>query len=419
VTAISVQGLSKRYVIGSRRRATSFREAMTEWVRGSLRRRPAEASKATEYWALRDVSFDVQQGERLGVIGANGAGKSTLLKILSRVTPPSAGRVTIAGRVSSLLEVGTGFHPELTGRENIFLNGAILGMRAAEIRKKFDEIVDFAEVEQFLDTPVKRYSSGMYVRLAFAVAAHLDPDVLIVDEVLAVGDARFQRKSLSKMENAAKEGRTVVFVSHSMAAVKNLCHSALLLDRGRATDKMPVESAINRYLALMEPKLDVPYPLIARDIELHSFRLSQRGVALAEYDASLPIDIQITFRLLRDLTNFRIGVIVRSKYGEIILRSLLADWNAEYEQMPAGEYKLQGSIPSRSLVAGRHVIQVDSSRFGLIDYGFWEPSAMPLVVTAPRSYNAAHPEEEPFGSLYIDANWTFSRTSLPDVAKAA
>jgi lipopolysaccharide transport system ATP-binding protein len=186
-----------------------------------------------DFWALKDISFELEQGDRLGIIGRNGAGKSTLLKVLSRITEPTGGRIEITGRVASLLEVGTGFHPELTGRENIFLNGAILGMTKTEIKKKFDEVVNFAEIEKFLDTPVKRYSSGMYVRLAFAVAAHLEPEILIVDEVLAVGDAQFQKKCIGKMEQVGKEGRTVLFVSHNMGAIQGLCGRAVLLEGGK------------------------------------------------------------------------------------------------------------------------------------------------------------------------------------------
>ena len=202
-----------------------------------------------EFWALKDVSFEVRRGEVLGIIGRNGAGKCTLLKILSRITEPTAGRVTINGRVASLLEVGTGFHPELTGRENIYLNGAILGMTRAEIRKKFDEIVAFAEIEKFLDTPVKRYSSGMYVRLAFAVAAHLEPEILIVDEVLAVGDAEFQKKCLGKMDEVAGGGRTVLFVSHTMGVITKLCGKALWLDRGAVRECGTPQAVVGQYLA--------------------------------------------------------------------------------------------------------------------------------------------------------------------------
>jgi len=240
---IRAEALGKKYLIGHesrRERYTALRDVLMRTARDAWRRtadmargRAIVAGDTTEeFWALRGVDFEVRRGEVLGVIGRNGAGKSTLLKILSRITEPSEGRVTVAGRVASLLEVGTGFHPELTGRENIYLNGAILGMTQAEIRRKFDEIVAFAEVERFLDTPVKRYSSGMYVRLAFAVAAHLEPEIMVVDEVLAVGDAEFQKKCLGKMSDVAKDGRTVLFVSHNMGAVLNLCSRAILLQAG-------------------------------------------------------------------------------------------------------------------------------------------------------------------------------------------
>ncbi len=211
---------------------------------------PQAGPEPNTFWALRDVSFEVREGEVLGVIGKNGAGKSTLLKILSRITEPTEGRIVMRGRVASLLEVGTGFHPDLTGRENIYLNGAILGMRKREIDAKFDEIVAFSEVERFIDTPVKRYSSGMYVRLAFAVAAHLDPEILIVDEVLAVGDAEFQRKCLGKMQDVAAGGRTVLFVSHNMNTVRSFCSECLFIDAGRATAGLPVSAAISRYMGL-------------------------------------------------------------------------------------------------------------------------------------------------------------------------
>jgi len=249
---IQMEHLSKRYSIGSAaaERSGTLREAMAHAVTSLWKRSPDIPAQAPveEFWALKDVSFDVQPGERLGIIGRNGAGKTTLLKILSRITAPTEGRVRIHGRVASLLEVGTGFHPELSGRENVFLNGAILGMKRAEIRKKFDQIVAFAEVEKFLDTPVKRYSSGMYVRLAFAVAAHLDPDVLVIDEVLAVGDARFQQKCLGKMREVTGEGRTLLFVTHQMGMVAQLCNKAVLLQEGRLTAIGSTETIISQYL---------------------------------------------------------------------------------------------------------------------------------------------------------------------------
>ena len=258
-TVISVEHLSKSYLVGhqsiERERYTALRDVIgrevhnfvrkaTDFVRG---KQIIQGDEIEEFWALKDVSFDVKQGDVLGIIGRNGAGKSTLLKILSRITEPTKGRITLRGRVASLLEVGTGFHPELTGRENIFLNGAILGMTQSEIRNKFDEIVAFAEVERFLDTPVKRYSSGMFVRLAFAVAAHLEPEILIIDEVLAVGDSEFQKKCLGKMSQVAKGGRTILFVSHNHAAVRSLCSHGVVMRNGRASPKMDVVSALESY----------------------------------------------------------------------------------------------------------------------------------------------------------------------------
>lgn len=263
-TVISVENLGKKYTLHHQQReqytalrdviangAASFgKKLLSPFTPSTTLRAGLHPSPAVEdFWALKDVSFEVKQGDRIGIIGRNGAGKSTLLKILSRITEPTTGRVRIKGRVASLLEVGTGFHPELTGRENIYLNGAILGMHRVEIKKKFDEIVDFAEIEKFLDTPVKRYSSGMYVRLAFAVAAHLEPEILVVDEVLAVGDAQFQKKCLGKMEDvSAKEGRTVLFVSHNMGAITNLTNKAILMNLGHTDFVGKTYEAVSRYI---------------------------------------------------------------------------------------------------------------------------------------------------------------------------
>jgi homopolymeric O-antigen transport system ATP-binding protein len=253
---ITVENLCKKYTIGHQKQARyeTFRESLNHMGRGLMERvrHPLSPNKENfdleEFHALKDVNFEIKQGDRVGIIGRNGAGKSTLLKILSRITEPTSGRVTIKGRVASLLEVGTGFHPELTGRENIFLNGAILGMSRVEIKKKFDEIVDFSEIEKFLDTPVKRYSSGMYVRLAFAVAAHLEPEILLIDEVLAVGDAEFQKKCLGKMEDVSKEGRTILFVSHNIPSISALCTTGLLLERGKIKERGRIANIIDRYM---------------------------------------------------------------------------------------------------------------------------------------------------------------------------
>ncbi len=256
-TVIRVENLGKKYIIGHQKQQpyTALRDVIADGAKSLGRQllkpfgKKIAAPAYEEFWALKDVSFEINRGDRVGIIGRNGAGKSTLLKILSRITEPTKGRISIKGRVASLLEVGTGFHPELTGRENIYLNGAILGMSKAEIKKKFDEIVAFAEVEKFLDTPVKHYSSGMYVRLAFAVAAHLEPEILVVDEVLAVGDAQFQKKCLGKMEDVGKEGRTVLFVSHNMATIQQLCSRGCYLKSGQLAYKGSTEEVINKYIS--------------------------------------------------------------------------------------------------------------------------------------------------------------------------
>ena len=269
MNAIKVENLGKKYIIRhqqqQRSNYLSLRDEMVRWFKRTGKRiikpnmpRPSKE----EFWALKDISFEIKQGERVGIIGRNGAGKSTLLKLLSRITVPTTGKIKIKGRVSSLLEVGTGFHPELTGRENIYLNGAIMGMPRAEIKKKFDEIVDFSGVEKFLDTPVKRFSSGMYVRLAFAVAAHLEPDILLVDEVLAVGDAEFQKKCLGKMEDVStKEGRTVLFVSHNMGAIEKLCKSAVLMKNGKIISEGKTKDVVDFYYKSIEESYDLDISL--------------------------------------------------------------------------------------------------------------------------------------------------------------
>jgi lipopolysaccharide transport system ATP-binding protein len=284
--AITVSNLSKCYLIGHQRpreKYTALRDVIARNLRGCARslrdvasgRQIIQADEVEEFWALKDVSFEIKEGEAVGIIGRNGAGKSTLLKLLSRITEPTIGRIEINGRIASLLEVGTGFHPELTGRENIYLNGAILGMTRSEIKRKFDEIVDFAEIERFLDTPVKRYSSGMYVRLAFAVAAHLEPEILVVDEVLAVGDSQFQKKCLGKMQNAASHGRTILFVSHNMYAVSQLCSRAIVLGSGHILFDGETEDAIHFYLKRFSAKEGAQW---SRPVEMQRPALSVETV---------------------------------------------------------------------------------------------------------------------------------------------
>jgi lipopolysaccharide transport system ATP-binding protein len=329
--AIKAESISKLYHLGENGQINrTFRDAIVDsFSRLNLLSRlyrNGNVGKETELWALSDVSFEVQPGEVIGIIGRNGAGKSTLLKILSRITEPSAGRVEIYGRVGSLLEVGTGFHPELSGRENIYLNGSILGMSGQEITRKFDEIVAFAEVEQFIDTPVKRYSSGMYVRLAFAVAAHLEPEILIIDEVLAVGDTAFQKKCLGKMNDVARQGRTILFVSHNTAAMLNLCCRGMLLERGKLTAEGKIEPIIRRYLeGLRTPA--------SWDLSAHPDRQGRGGVRFTQVHfedehgnpiehgvSGQPVVIALGYQASddRSLSNCRLSVAVSDHLGQVL-----------------------------------------------------------------------------------------------------
>lgn len=332
---IEVKNLSKQYRIGMDRTYKRFSESVTNAVRHPLRTIRETAQPKDTFWALKDVNFEVERGEVLGIIGRNGAGKSTLLKILSRITYPTEGEVIMRGRVGSLLEVGTGFHPELTGRENIYFNGAILGMKKREIDDKFDEIVKFSGVEKFLDTPVKRYSSGMNVRLAFSVAAHLDPEILLVDEVLAVGDAEFQKKCLGKMGSVAKEGRTVLFVSHNMAAVQNLCNRAFLLNQGALTKDGEVADVIGHYLS--NPYNDITehngtFDLSDRFNPHNSGRTIIKKVVLTGLDTvsrgtfltGEPLKIFIQVEGLSEHDGSEIGVVFKSEYDQWV--SSAATW---------------------------------------------------------------------------------------------
>ena len=325
---IRVENLSKKYIIGHQKQQkyTTLRDMIANGAKSvvqTITNSPDRAgNNREEFWALKDIAFEIKQGDRVGIIGRNGAGKSTLLKILSRITEPTKGRINIRGRVASLLEVGTGFHPELTGRENIFLNGAILGMSKVEIKRKFDEIVAFAEVEKFLDTPVKRYSSGMYVRLAFAVAAHLEPEILVVDEVLAVGDAQFQKKCLGKMEQVGKEGRTVLFVSHNLGAIKSLCSSSIVLASGNLIYQGSVNDSISYYNYSREnltpntyiSKIDSDAPQIKK------IKVSQKCSKDANFQIHLPIEINCEFddKGIKDLT---LGIVIRNSMGDWIVHS--------------------------------------------------------------------------------------------------
>jgi lipopolysaccharide transport system ATP-binding protein len=323
--AIRVEGLGKRYRIGERERYRALRDTLVDLVKAPLRhlRRSSQPRNVNNtIWALRDVSFEVAPGEVLGLIGHNGAGKSTLLKILSRITEPTEGRAEVRGRVGSLLEVGTGFHPELTGRENIFLNGAILGMKRTEIARRFDEMVAFAEVERFIDTPVKRYSSGMYLRLAFAVAAHLEPEILLVDEVLAVGDAAFQKKCLGRMNDVAREGRTVVFVSHNLPSIEKLCQRVVVIDGGRVSMQGDPGECIAAYLgARMDPKPAVDLAIVPRlDPRLVPVFTSLDlrdgdGNPVSSTGSGEPVEFHLAYSAPGEIANPSFGIIISNGMG--------------------------------------------------------------------------------------------------------
>lgn len=315
-----------------------------------------------EVWALRDVDFEIRQGEAVGIIGRNGAGKSTLLKILSRITEPTTGRIAIKGRVASLLEVGTGFHPELTGRENIYLNGTILGMTRSEIKRKFDEIVAFAEIDKYLDTPVKRYSSGMYVRLAFAVAAHLEPEILVVDEVLAVGDAQFQKKCLGKMDDVSHQGRTVLFVSHNMGAIKSLCSSGLLLSAGSLEDSGDINKVTGKYLSSSNALsgriqwLDSNAPG-DRNLKLLALATTFLDRDEINFSDDSEINIELTIAADQDLPNAAIGLIITNQEGQPILHSA-SNLIDSAVKIYKGVNTIKYTIPSNVLLKGQYSITV-------------------------------------------------------------
>jgi lipopolysaccharide transport system ATP-binding protein len=381
-TVVTVDNLSKRYLVGHRaarrERYAALRDVIGREARQMARRavdllrgrQMIDGDEVEEFWALKDVSFEVKRGQVLGIVGRNGAGKSTLLKVLSRITEPTDGRVVLRGRVASLLEVGTGFHPELTGRENIFLNGAILGMKRAEIQRRFDEIVAFAEVERFLDTPVKRYSSGMYVRLAFAVAAHLDPEILVVDEVLAVGDAEFQKKCLGKMHDVAThQGRTVLFVSHNMAAVDSMCDSALLLVQGRCVANGRTGAVVQEYLCDMTRVSAIPLCERtdregngeARFVSMSMERPDGQRVAAFQCGAEAVLHFRVDNRTERELRHLHVSLGVDNDMGQ---RVALWDTILLGEEIPTllpGTVSLRVFIPRMALVPGRYRLTIYSA----------------------------------------------------------
>lgn len=358
--AIRVENLSKLYRIGQRERYKTLRDSLTDAMYAPLRGlssfvRRSSSSGANQgtanegwIWALKDVSFEVKHGEVIGIIGRNGAGKSTMLKILSRITEPTEGYAEIHGRVGSLLEVGTGFHPELTGRENIYLNGAVLGMKRREIERKFEEIVAFAEIEKFLDTPVKHYSSGMYLRLAFAVAAHLEPEVLLVDEVLAVGDIQFQKKCLGKMQDVAGEGRTVIFVSHNMQTIRQMCQEAILIDRGHVAFEGPPSKAIMQYFgsadhtSLLDPEMYRRSTTTVAYVRTIQFR-NDRNETKHQFLRGEQLHILLNFSTVKYLSSFDIAMAIVHGDGTTVFSETLSDRQQPHSLAP-GNYELDLGI---------------------------------------------------------------------------
>jgi lipopolysaccharide transport system ATP-binding protein len=420
--AIRVEGLGKQYRIGSQSqtRYRTLRDSIGDAFTWPARMLRGELTARSEkIWALRDVSFELKQGQVLGVIGRNGAGKSTLLKILARVTEPSEGLAEITGRVGSLLEVGTGFHPELSGRENIYLNGAVLGMKRNEITRKFEEIVDFAGVSKFIDTPVKRYSSGMYLRLAFSVAAHLEPEILVVDEVLAVGDAEFQRKCLGKMSDVAEAGRTVLFVSHNMSAILRLTEQAIVLDGGKVVHSAPTREAVDYYMASgfsqsgertwsaeEVPESSAPFRPIALRVR------DPRGKVADTVQSREPLELEIEYELDKAIAGLRVGVYLSTIRGEVVFTSFDTD-NPElfdrYATRPAGRYHSRAKIPANWLNEGQYILGINASAYRVRRF-FQDERALAFNVDAMGAPGMQWPEPRQ-GPVRPQLDWEIEERS--------
>jgi lipopolysaccharide transport system ATP-binding protein len=414
---VQLSGVGKEYILGERAGLSSLRDVF------SGRRRPDERPRwrRDRIWALRDASFEVERGEALGVIGHNGAGKTTLLKLLSRITAPTAGEIRITGQVGSLLEVGTGFHPELTGRDNVFLNGAILGMRRREIVGRFDEIVEFAGVERFIDTPVKRYSSGMYVRLAFAVAAHLEPDILIVDEVLAVGDAAFQRKCLGKMGDATHEGRTVLFVSHNMGAVRALTRRAIWLDHGQVLADGETTTVVSDYLASTEtgegaPVVDLRDDSVRRGVSKPMARqvrfesaalLGPTGEAVMRLPERAALRVEITFRVLERLRFLELYVRVKTLDGRWLFSSLSGQ---REDVVEPGSYTVVCEFPDNPLAPGSYGIELVARGIENQDI---VPSAVRFEVDPLADGDIRYAVNQ-LGLIRLDSEWSAISLAEPE-----
>jgi lipopolysaccharide transport system ATP-binding protein len=420
--ALSVENLSKSFKIAHERGGLhgyrTLRDELISLPRRLVTRLGRNGRPTSEiFWALKNVSFEVKQGEVVGVIGRNGAGKSTLLKILNRITEPTSGAADIYGRVGALLEVGTGFHPELTGRENIFLNGAVLGMSRGEIRRKFDEIVAFAEIEKFLDTPVKRYSSGMYVRLAFAVAAHLDPEILLIDEVLAVGDAEFQRKCLGKMEDVvAKEGRTIIFVSHNIDAICHLCSRCILLRQGGVEKSGSTPDVVAAYLGAEEeqdPVIDFK-PVRSEASFRFAGLYGPGGEPTISFSANTPILMKCSFNVGRAIAGLQVAFSVFNFKGEQIFYSSISMANPAISVEAPGTHDITALIPSRLLLPGRYFLNLALHTPNTALYDSREQALCFKIIGTADGYHGLPSEE--LGHVYANVKWRVTPASSSDAA---
>ena len=418
---IRVNGLSKRYAVAAlRNRQDTLRDELVEGVKRLFRRGPRTSEE--EFWALRDVSFNVNQGDVLGLIGRNGAGKSTLLKVLARITEPTSGSAEIRGRIGSLLEVGTGFDRELTGRENVYLSGAIIGMRRKEIRRKFDEIVAFAEVERFIETPVKRYSSGMFLRLAFAVAAHLETEILLLDEVLAVGDANFQRRCLGKMRDVASAGRTIVFVSHNLAAITRFCRTCMWLEQGKLREFGGSEDVVGKYLTSgLQDVGEITFAEGASApgsefVRLVAVRIrNQAGDITSAPDGRYPFSLEVEYRILRHAKGIRVGATLFASDGTAVLSSIDLDCLPEDFERAPGRYVSRCNFPGDFLNLGHYFLSVGSDT-PLQQSHFFVDRALSLRLEHPGGVGG-HMADGRLGLLRMQLPWDIQKVHEADAIK--
>lgn len=371
---------------------------------------------------LDKIDLVVEKGEKIGIIGSNGAGKSTLLKVISGILQPTNGTVRVRGHIAPLIELGAGFDPEISVVDNILLYGVLLGLSREEMKERIESILDFAELEEYRFVPVKGLSSGMVARLGFAIATDVQPDILILDEVLSVGDESFKNKCQKRIEKFWEDHVTILVVSHSMEFIAKSCDKAIWLNKGHIHLSGDAETVINSYLvsaigddlesssqtleqSIIEARQSIELPVSRDEVTIHDFSITQESMNVSEYDSGKPIDIKICFEIEEDLTLFRMGIFLRSITGECIFRSLIADWKFEFESLNKGKYICMGQIPANLIAAGIYMIELHSSRFGIKDYGFGDLIKTPITFKFPNTYNIAHIEEQAFGSIIINSNW--------------